>query len=36
MEQTFGPSLAKSKAEFVRVFGTELELLAKVKECLGL
>lgn len=36
MEQTFGPSLAKSKAEFVRVFGTELELLEKVKSCLGL
>lgn len=35
MEAVFGPSLAKSKAEFVRVFGTELELLEKVKACLG-
>lgn len=36
MEQIFGPSLAKSKAEFTRVFGTELELLAKVQSWLGL
>jgi hypothetical protein len=30
MTATFGPSLAKSKREFIRVFGTERELLAKV------
>jgi hypothetical protein len=32
----FGPSLAKSKSEFEKVFGTELELLERVRSCLGL
>lgn len=30
MTRLFGPSLAKSKREFIRRFGTERELLAKV------
>lgn len=35
MAAVFGPSLAKSKTEFERIFGTELELLEKVRQCLG-
>jgi hypothetical protein len=35
MEAIFGPSLAKNKNEFERVFGTELELLEQVRACLG-
>jgi hypothetical protein len=35
MEAIYGPSLAKNKREFERVFGTELELLEKVKSWLG-
>lgn len=35
MAAIFGPSFAKSKLDFERVFGTELELLEKVRTCLG-
>lgn len=35
MAAVFGPSLAKSKNDFERVFGTELELLERVRSCLG-
>lgn len=35
MEAIFGPSLAKNKTDFERVFGTELELLERVRSCLG-
>jgi len=36
MAAIFGPSLAKSKTDFEREFGTELELLEKVKSWPGL
>ena len=35
MTENYGPSLAKSKSEFVEAFGTELQLLAKVNKMLG-
>lgn len=35
MAQIFGPSLAKSKTDFERVFGTELDLLERMRQCLG-
>lgn len=35
MEAQFGPSLAKSKRDFERIFGTELDLLEQVRTCLG-
>lgn len=35
MTAIYGPSLAKNKREFERVFGSELELLEKVRTCLG-
>lgn len=35
MEAIFGPSLAKSRPDFERIFGTELDLLEKVRACLG-
>jgi len=35
MTENYGPSLAKSKAAFERAFCTELELLAKTNELLG-
>lgn len=36
MTDRFGPSLAKSRRDFERIFGTELDLLEHVKSCLGL
>lgn len=35
MTATYGPSLAKDKGEFERVFGTELDLLEEVRRELG-
>ena len=36
MVARFGPSLAKSRKDFESTFGTELELLSKVRACHGL
>lgn len=35
MEAMYGPSLAKNKGEFERVFGTELDLLEELRSELG-
>lgn len=35
MTATYGPSFAKDKGEFERVFGTELDLLEEVRRELG-